>query len=497
MEACAGTSGVSAAVGGEAAARGAAGPASPATASSVGAGPAASAAAPSSAFAQLSGRRRRGAIRKRTLDGDDETGKEASSSAGAAGGGAAASSRPVGTVARVPPSSASASAPRLAATSAALVPSSKRPAFSAVASTRRAGRDASSSSSSVGDCSAPSATGRSLLSFQVAGGSSVASPAASLRRAADEATRSLETETEREHDARGVLERAQARVGAVVGGAGSGAGVGEGEAALTGGEYRGLSGYRDWRAGLAGRGGGPGSAGGAQVAAASRFGPIRATAHVRASVRIDYQPDVCKDYKETGYCGYGDACKFLHTREDTRASYQIEQEWEERRAKEREGQGRGDVGWAPDDDDDGADQAKGKGSGNDAGVAVGSFAVGGGRAAPSRPAAGARPGTLGAAGATAPTAVGTPRNGKLAAANGASDAAAAAATVLPTACFGCRKPWSPTVTPVRLLCDHVICLQCASKGGARGACPVCGRATKGIYNAARDVARAAQKARMG
>merc|ERR1712078_266276 len=24
---------------------------------------------------------------------------------------------------------------------------------------------------------------------------------------------------------------------------------------------------------------------------------------------------ICKDYKETGYCGYGDTCKFLHDRE--------------------------------------------------------------------------------------------------------------------------------------------------------------------------------------
>jgi RING finger protein 113A len=29
-------------------------------------------------------------------------------------------------------------------------------------------------------------------------------------------------------------------------------------------------------------------------------GPIRAPAHLRASVRWDYQPDICKDYKETG-----------------------------------------------------------------------------------------------------------------------------------------------------------------------------------------------------
>lgn len=28
------------------------------------------------------------------------------------------------------------------------------------------------------------------------------------------------------------------------------------------------------------------------------------------------QPDICKDYKETGFCGFGDSCKFLHDRSD-------------------------------------------------------------------------------------------------------------------------------------------------------------------------------------
>ena len=36
-----------------------------------------------------------------------------------------------------------------------------------------------------------------------------------------------------------------------------------------------------------------------------RKGPMRAPANVRATVRWDYQPDICKDYKETGFCGFG------------------------------------------------------------------------------------------------------------------------------------------------------------------------------------------------
>ncbi|XP_055916811.1 E3 ubiquitin-protein ligase RNF113A [Eupeodes corollae] len=55
-----------------------------------------------------------------------------------------------------------------------------------------------------------------------------------------------------------------------------------------------------------------------------RKGPMRAPAHLRATVRWDYQPDVCKDYKETGFCGFGDSCKFLHDRSDYKAGWQVE-----------------------------------------------------------------------------------------------------------------------------------------------------------------------------
>ena len=57
-------------------------------------------------------------------------------------------------------------------------------------------------------------------------------------------------------------------------------------------------------------------------------GPVRAAANVRFSVRFDYQPDVCKDYKETGYCGFGDSCIFLHDRGDYKSGWQLDKEWE-------------------------------------------------------------------------------------------------------------------------------------------------------------------------
>jgi hypothetical protein len=83
-------------------------------------------------------------------------------------------------------------------------------------------------------------------------------------------------------------------------------------------QYRGMAGYVDYRAGFrrehtvgAEKGGGA-------------HGPLRASTNVRMSIRVDYQPDLCKDYKETGYCGYGDACKFLHDRGDYKAGWEID-----------------------------------------------------------------------------------------------------------------------------------------------------------------------------
>ena len=55
-----------------------------------------------------------------------------------------------------------------------------------------------------------------------------------------------------------------------------------------------------------------------------QHGPIRATANIRTITLVDYQPDVCKDYKETGFCGFGDSCKFLHDRGDYLAGWQLD-----------------------------------------------------------------------------------------------------------------------------------------------------------------------------
>jgi RING finger protein 113A len=57
-------------------------------------------------------------------------------------------------------------------------------------------------------------------------------------------------------------------------------------------------------------------------------GPVKAPTNVRAITVTDFAPDVCKDYKTTGYCGFGDSCKFLHAREDYKQGWQLDKEWE-------------------------------------------------------------------------------------------------------------------------------------------------------------------------
>ncbi|KAK2624086.1 hypothetical protein QTJ16_006720 [Diplocarpon rosae] len=57
-------------------------------------------------------------------------------------------------------------------------------------------------------------------------------------------------------------------------------------------------------------------------------GPVKAPTNIRTITVTDFAPDVCKDYKQTGFCGFGDNCKYLHAREDYKAGWQLDKEWE-------------------------------------------------------------------------------------------------------------------------------------------------------------------------
>ncbi|KAG7098308.1 hypothetical protein E1B28_000269 [Marasmius oreades] len=62
-----------------------------------------------------------------------------------------------------------------------------------------------------------------------------------------------------------------------------------------------------------------------EVPKSMRVGPQRSNnSTIRTVTIVDYQPDVCKDYKETGYCGFGDTCKFLHDRGTYLAGWQLD-----------------------------------------------------------------------------------------------------------------------------------------------------------------------------
>ncbi|MCJ1338403.1 RNA-splicing factor [Bachmanniomyces sp. S44760] len=59
-----------------------------------------------------------------------------------------------------------------------------------------------------------------------------------------------------------------------------------------------------------------------------QVGPIKAPTNIRTITVTDFAPDVCKDYKQTGFCGFGDSCKYLHAREDYKQGWQLDKDWE-------------------------------------------------------------------------------------------------------------------------------------------------------------------------
>eukprot|EP00882_Tetradesmus_deserticola_P022991 GHRQ01025016.1.p1 GENE.GHRQ01025016.1~~GHRQ01025016.1.p1 ORF type:complete len:248 (+),score=111.63 GHRQ01025016.1:497-1240(+) len=132
-----------------------------------------------------------------------------------------------------------------------------------------------------------------------------ASTAAALAARDESATRYLETETEFDRDARAQRERLLA--------------VSAAGPAAADGRYRGANAYVDYKQGLRREGAGVGAEKGSGA-----YGPLRGNVFVRTTARFDYQPDICKDYKETGFCSYGDSCKFMHDRGDYKSGWELE-----------------------------------------------------------------------------------------------------------------------------------------------------------------------------
>jgi len=62
--------------------------------------------------------------------------------------------------------------------------------------------------------------------------------------------------------------------------------------------------------------------------AVRRAGPMKAASNYRMTTTIDFKPGICKDYYETGFCGFGDNCIYAHIREEYKSSYDIDQEYD-------------------------------------------------------------------------------------------------------------------------------------------------------------------------
>ena len=159
-------------------------------------------------------------------------------------------------------------------------------------------------------------------------------------------------------------------------------------------------------------------------------GPIRAPTFLHASTRFDYQPDICKDYKDTGFCGYGDSCKFLHDRGDYKSGWQQEKEWDEQQAKKKKRLEDGMAGCIMDED----------------GNIVGSDPM----------------------------------------SEGATDAEKkdAEKDALPFACLICRGDFK---NPVVTSCGHYFCSACileSNKKSLKCPAPACGKQTFGVFNKA-------------
>lgn len=235
------------------------------------------------------------------------------------------------------------------------------------------------------------------------------------RTPVDDAVRRLEVDTEVGKDTRAMHERNQAIHKQLKAGT------------LEAGVYRGLGGYKQYAE--------RSDAAISNSKYSGQLGPTRGVSNVRSTLRVEYigtsgEGGICKDYKEAGYCGFGDSCKFLHDRSDYKPSYILEKEWEEKqRAIEEKKRKRWERSL----------QKKATAEG-------------------------------GAAGSDE---------------SGGSSSESADGDALPTSCPSCNSRWEECQgTPMQTVCGHHFCEECALAGFAKSPkCMTCGAPTNGIFNA--------------
>eukprot|EP00371_Babesia_bovis_P002232 XP_001610879.1 zinc finger protein [Babesia bovis T2Bo] len=194
------------------------------------------------------------------------------------------------------------------------------------------------------------------------------------------------------------------------------------------------------------------------------YGPVRASmTNVRTTLRIDYQPDVCKDYKETGYCGFGDSCKFLHDRSDYKSGWQIENEWEQAQAAKRKKLQEKLDSWQRKvqknlaDPENVSSQSENESQSSDSDCSTSDSDSSDDE--PTEKSQYAK--TL---------------------------KAKARKMNVPFACLACRKAWRTSMNPIMTTCGHYFCESCSIRAYSRNMkCAKCGVTQDGILNPAQAI----------
>jgi RING finger protein 113A len=60
----------------------------------------------------------------------------------------------------------------------------------------------------------------------------------------------------------------------------------------------------------------------------ARRGPSTGSAYAKVSCVFDYAMPICKDWKTSGTCGYGDNCIYLHDRTDYKNGWELERDYD-------------------------------------------------------------------------------------------------------------------------------------------------------------------------